>query len=152
MPDIAAIGTILSSLKTATDIAKFLRETDLSLERAELKLKLADLVSALADAKIEMASVQEVVAEKDKRIQELENAFQSKDTLVRSRDAYYRKGDDGQPIGEPYCVRCWDVDHKQYRLQHEPKDRFVKVCSVCGTRYEARMVQGIAPANAQQNA
>ena len=36
MPDIAAIGAVLSSLKTATDIAKFIRESDLSIERAEL--------------------------------------------------------------------------------------------------------------------
>ena len=79
MPDIATIGAVLSSLKTATDIAKFLRESDLSLERAELKLKIAELVGALADAKIELTEVQEALSAKDKHIAELENAFQSKD-------------------------------------------------------------------------
>ena len=52
MPDIATIAAALNSLKTATDIVKFIRESDLSIERAELKLKLADLVGALAEAKL----------------------------------------------------------------------------------------------------
>jgi hypothetical protein len=62
MPAIASIAAILSSIKTATDIAKFLRESDLSLQRAELKLKLADLVSALAEAKIELTEIQETLS------------------------------------------------------------------------------------------
>ena len=48
MPDITTIAAVLNSLKAATDIAKFLRESDLSLERAELKLKLADLAACRA--------------------------------------------------------------------------------------------------------
>lgn len=62
MPDLATIGAALSSLKTATDIVKFLRSSDLSLERAELKL--ADLLSSLADAKIELIEGQDTLAEK----------------------------------------------------------------------------------------
>ena len=44
MPDMASVSVVLSSIKTATDIVKFLRETDVSLEKAETKLKLAELV------------------------------------------------------------------------------------------------------------
>jgi hypothetical protein len=144
MTDIAAIGAIVSSLKTATDIAKFLRESDFSLERAELKLKLAELVGALADAKLEMASIQELVSERDERIKELEEAFESKDQLVRNRDAYYTTDSKGDPVGTPLCLRCWDVDHKQYHLHHDAKDRFVMVCPACGGRYEARRAQTIS--------
>lgn len=89
MPDFATIGAVFSSLKTATEITKFLRETDLSLERADLKLKLAELIEALADAKIVLVEVQETLAGKDQRIAELEEAFNSKDDLVRRYDAYY---------------------------------------------------------------
>ena len=46
MPDISAITAVLGSLKTATEIAKFIRESDVSIERAELKLKVADLIGA----------------------------------------------------------------------------------------------------------
>ena len=145
MPDIATIGAVLSSLKAATDIARFLRESDLSLEKAELTLKLADLISALAEAKIELTEVQETIARKDKRIAELEEAFQSKDSLVRRYDAYYHTDENGQPIGVPFCLRCWENDHKKRQLVRDAKDRFSRVCTSCGHRYEKRLAGEIYP-------
>ena len=99
MPDIAAIGSVLSSLKTATEIAKFLRDTDVSLERAELKMKLADLTGALADAKIEMSSIQDALLDREARIKDLEASFARKDTVVRKYDAYYSQSPTGNPTG-----------------------------------------------------
>lgn len=78
MPDIATISAVLSSLKTATDIAKYFRESGFSLEKAEMKLKVADLVNALAEAKLELAQVQDVMVQKDHQIAELRQAFESK--------------------------------------------------------------------------
>ena len=68
MTDISSITSILESIKTATDIARFFKETTTSLEKAETKLKLADLISALADAKIETAEIQSLISEKDEEI------------------------------------------------------------------------------------
>jgi len=150
MADIATIGAVLNSLKTAADIAKFLRETDMSVERAELKLKLADLVSSLAEAKIELAEVQEVLSAKDKRILELEEAFQSKDTLVRQRDAYYVADAKGNPTGVPLCLRCWENDHKKRQLVHDAKDYRTRVCATCGHRYEGRLAADIQPPKDEQ--
>lgn len=149
MTDIATISAVLSSLKTATDIAKFLRESDLSLERAELKLKLADLAGALADAKFELSEVQEALSVKDKRIAELEDAFQSKDGLVRRYDAYYQMDEAGSPIGVAYCLRCWENDHKKRQLVQDAKDRFTRVCAGCGHRYEGRLASEIRPPKAE---
>lgn len=140
MADLATIGAALSSLKTAADIAKFLRETDFSIERAELKLKLAELVGALAQAKIELAEVQEDLSAKDKRIAEIEEAFQSKDTMVRYRDAYYLTDGSGNPIGTPYCLRCWENDHKNRHLVQDAKDFRTRVCTTCGHRYAGHSV------------
>lgn len=150
MPDLATIGAALSSLKTATDIVKFLRESDLSLERAELKLKLADLLSSLADAKIELVEVQEVLAEKDKRIAELEDAFQNKDSLVRRYDAYYTGDENGEPNGVPYCLRCWENEHKKRQLVHDSKEYRIRVCTSCGHRYEGRLAGDILPPKNEQ--
>ena len=58
MAEIATIGAILTSVKTATEIAKMLKDSDLSLENAEMKLKLAELVSSLTDAKLEAVKIQ----------------------------------------------------------------------------------------------
>lgn len=152
MPDIATIGAVLSSLKTATDIAKFLRESDLSLERAELKLKLAELVGALADAKIELTEVQEALSAKDKHIAELEDAFQSKDVFVRRRDAYYHADESDNPTGVPFCLRCWENDHKKRQLVRDAKERLTRVCTTCGHRYEGRLAGDIqSPKDEQQS-
>lgn len=145
MPDLATIAAALSSIKTATDIAKFLRESDLSLERAELKNKLADLVSALADTRMELVDVQETLTVKDKRIAELEEAFESKDALVRRYDAYYATDAEGGPSGVPYCLRCWETDHKKRQLVHDTKDRMSRVCTSCGHRYDGRLASEIFP-------
>ena len=150
MPDLTTIGAALSSLKTATDIVKFLRESDLSFERAELKLKLADLLSSLADAKIELAEVQETLLEKDKKIAELEDAFHKKDSLVRRYDAYYTADESGNPIGVPYCLRCWENDHKQRQLVHNSKEYRIRVCTSCGHQYEGRQVENIEPPTNEQ--
>lgn len=137
MPDVATIGAALSSIKTATEIVKFLRESDTSLERAEMRLKLADVVSALADAKMEIVDVQETLAQKDQRISELEEAFRSKDDLVKQYDAYYACDSEGNAIGDPYCLRCWEVDHKKRNLVRSAADRHVRVCTDCGHQYSS---------------
>jgi hypothetical protein len=59
---ISDISAILTSVKTATDIAKLLKASDVSLEKAETKLKLADLIGALADVKMQLADVRESLA------------------------------------------------------------------------------------------
>ena len=150
MADILMIGSVLNSIKAATDIAKLLRESDVSLERAELKLKLADLVSSLADAKIQLVEIQESLANKDKRIAELEEAFQAKDMLKRHHDAYYIVDEVGNPTGIPFCLRCWENDHKKRQLVQDAKENRKRICTSCGHRYNDWMVKDIQPQAEQQ--
>ena len=145
MPDLATISAALGSIKTATEIAKYFRESDFNLEKAELKLKLADLVSALAEVKMELVEVQDEMIQKDKIIAELREALETKDDLVRRYDAYYKKDEEGNPIGVPYCLRCWEVEHKMRQLVHDPKDYRTRICTGCGQRYEGRMSSEILP-------
>jgi hypothetical protein len=145
MPDLTTISAALSSLKSAIDIAKFLRESDLSLEKAELKLKFADLVSKLADTKIELVEIQDVLIEKDKRISELEEAFELKSTIIRYRDAYYVANAEGNPVGVPYCLRCWENDHKKRQLVYGAKDHLTTLCTTCGQKYDGYMTNEIQP-------
>jgi len=51
MADMTAILQVLSSIKTATDIVKLFRETNISWEKTETKLKLAEPVEGLNDAR-----------------------------------------------------------------------------------------------------
>lgn len=143
MVDIAIIPAALNSLKAATDIVKLLRESDLSLEKAEMKLKLADLVSALADAKIQLIDIQEALQEKDKKIAELEEAFHDIGTLARVNDALYEMDHLGRPTGLPYCVRCWENDHKKRQLVHADASNRMKVCATCGHTYQGYLSRTI---------
>lgn len=125
--DISTISAILTSVRTATDIAKLLKETDLSLEKAETKLKLAELIEALADVKMQLADVRELLIEKDEEIRKLEDNLKEKGSLVFEMPYYWletEKGKDG-----PFCQACYDKDRKLIRLQGD-KSGFWQ-CQVC---------------------
>lgn len=145
MADLATITTILGNLKIATDIAKAIRESDVSIERAELRLKLAEMIGALADAKIEVTEVQELLRDKERELEELQEAFESKDDIVKRYDGYYLKDENGQAIGEPYCVSCWQTKHKRFNLHYVAGARDQKACVSCGSKYNARLAQILAP-------
>ena len=56
------ISAALTSIKTALDIAKALKQAGDSLERAELRLRLVDLMSSVADTKWAVPSLVEIQA------------------------------------------------------------------------------------------
>lgn len=114
MVDFATIGSALTSIKTATEIAKMLKDSDVSLEKAETKLKLAELVEALADAKIKIAEIQEQLIEKNKKIKDLENDIGTHGKMIWRDPVYYMKKDGGEE--GPYCPQCYDSGHKSIRL------------------------------------
>jgi hypothetical protein len=116
MPDIATIGALGSSIKTAIDIGKAVIAAQGSLDTAELRLKLADMITALASAKIELTEVQDALRAKDEQIAELQDALRNRDEVVKNWDAYYKKNADGAAIGHPFCMVCWERDHKLHHL------------------------------------
>lgn len=142
MQELTIISSILGSVKTATEITKLLRDSDLSLEKAEVKLKLADLVVALADTKMQLADVQELLREKDQKIAELEDAFKIKGQIVcpKHYDAYYQTDENGDPKGNPFCLGCWENKQKLNRLVKSTKHLTNKVCPSCGQQYNGRAV------------
>ncbi|GHC12685.1 hypothetical protein [Thermomonas carbonis] len=139
MPDLASIASALSSLKVATDIVKFIRESDVSLERAELKLKLADLVGTLAEAKIQLSEIQTLLAEKDLEISRLTDAIETKDKVVRHLDAMYFQDDQGKAIGSPHCLGCWNDKHKLRLLAEAPVEHGIHICTSCHHKYQRRL-------------
>jgi hypothetical protein len=134
MPDITSISAILSSIKAASDIAKLLKEADLSLEKAELRLKLADLISALADARIEIADVQEMLNHKESHIRELEQALKTQKSLTYEEPCYWLI--EGNLREGPFCQNCYDKDRKLIRLQGYDNGYFD--CKACNNNYTTR--------------
>lgn len=129
--DIAALGSLLGSIKTATEIAKLIRESDSSLERAETKLKLADLVSALAEAKLNAAEVQEAILERDAEIRRLLDEARLTATLIWRQPCYFLSNADGKE--EPFCQNCYDTAKKLAHLHDDGRGQFH--CRVCKERF-----------------
>ena len=132
--DIAVIGSLLGSIKTATDIAKLIKESDVSIEKAETKLKLAELISSLADAKLEAADVQLGILERDERIRELEAAAKVRANLRWEEPCYWLPNAAG--VEEPYCQHCQDSSSKLIRLLGDGDGQYQ--CRVCNNAYLTR--------------
>lgn len=127
MDPVTLISSALTSIKTATEIAKFLRDTDISLEKAEFKLKVADLVNSLADAKLQIADIKNIITEKDQLIKEVSEKLKIKGQ-VSYEAPFYWLNDEGKKDG-PFCQKCYDTDQKLIRLQGSRIDRWT--CCNC---------------------
>lgn len=131
MPDISAIAAALSGLKSATEVAKFLRDADVAIKTADLKLKVVELVDGLATAKLSIAEIQDVIAAKDAEIKRLSDALKLREEVVRYHDSYYRKSAHGKPSGDPYCSYCYESRNQLVHLNQNPKDRSQSICPNC---------------------
>lgn len=138
--DLTSISTVLSSLKTATEIAKLIKDSDISLEKAESKLKLAELISALADAKIEVTEVQQVLLEKDAEVRELKTQLEVK-TKLQWESPYYWLIENSKKDG-PFCQHCYDKNRELIRLQGNGGYWECKACksSYTDSNYDASPV------------
>lgn len=113
--DMTSVSAVLSSIKTATDIAKVIKESDVSLEKAESKLKLAELISALAEAKIQVADIQQLLMEKDAELKAVAEQLVVKEKLHWESPCYWLR--DGAKKDGPFCQHCYDKNHELIRLQ-----------------------------------
>jgi len=129
--DMQSISAAIASIKVATDIAKFFKDTDISFEKAETKLKLAELISALADTKIQIAEIQQVIIDKDAELRTAKEQLVVKTNLKWEPPYYWLL--DGDNKDGPYCQRCYDKDHLLARLQERVKGYWD--CSVCKSSY-----------------
>lgn len=142
---LASISFAKDGLNAAWEIAKALRAAETQIKTAELKLKLAEMMGALAEAKGNLAEVHEQLIENAKEIDNLNEALRNKDNVIKEHDAYYTADDTGAAIGDPYCMRCWEAEHKLHHLQRQ---RSGNTCPVCKTDYLSRVTPRLEPAPA----
>jgi len=131
MTDMAGVSLVLSSIKAATDIARLLKDTNLSLEKAEAKLKLAELVGSLADAKIQIAEVQDLLLEREAKIKKLEERADTKKNVLWEAPWYWHM--DGGKKDGPFCQQCYDKDSALIRLQDLENGYWI--CNTCQNTY-----------------
>lgn len=115
--EITSISAALAGIKSATEIAKIIKDSGASLEKAEVKLQLADLISALADAKIEIANIREAISDKETEINALKQKLEIKENIVWEKPYYFVVTNDNKD--GPYCQKCYDSKQLLIRLQGE---------------------------------
>ncbi len=113
--DISSIAAMSGSLKSAFELAKAIKNSYESYDKAEIKNQMADLLFKLADTKIELAEIQELLIAKDNKIRELEATLHIKKNVKFERPFYYLIEND-QKDG-PYCQTCYDSNIQLIRLQ-----------------------------------
>jgi hypothetical protein len=128
------LSAALTALKTAMDVGKALKDADYAVEKATLKYQAAEFMSALAEAKLAISAANEVIERKDNEIASLCEALDAKDTVKLYHNAYYSLDEQGKPTGDPYCQRCWEVDHC---LLHMIVQRQETYCPECKTKCTA---------------
>lgn len=129
--DIAALGALLGNLKTAAELAKAIRDSGITLEKAEMKLQLAELISTIADAKVEASNLQQELLDRDTAIRALTEQLSVKAKLLWESPYYWQI--DGDKKQGPYCQQCYDKDSVLVRLQGGGEGYWE--CKTCKNNY-----------------
>lgn len=123
MADSAAIGEILSGLRQALEIVKFLVEHS----QEEYGNRLTELGQLLGSIRGQLFEAQTMA--------ELETSLQATSALVKLNDAYYDTDENNHPTGEAYCMHCWETDVVKHHLHRWHENERVNICSHCETKY-----------------
>ena len=132
--DLQSISSLLSSITAATEIAKLIKSSDATLEKAEAKLKMAELISALADVKLQAAEIQQAIIDRDERIRLLEAQIQRKKSLTWREPCYFITSDEG--LEEPFCQQCYDASQNLSRLHSDGQGLYS--CRVCNKSFRTK--------------
>lgn len=145
---IEQIGTALGAVNTAIGIGKAVIDAKGAVEKATLNLQIADLMTSLAEAKSAIVDSQERVREKEKEIEQLNDALTNKAAVKKSGDGYdgyYELDAEGRPRGAPFCMRCYEVDHKLVHIARGARTTDEAVCPACKSRYNGHRVPTLRP-------
>jgi hypothetical protein len=123
MADSAAIGEMLSGLRQALEIVKFLAEHS----QEEYGNRLTELGQLLGSIRGQLFEAQTMA--------ELETSLQATSALVKFNDAYYEADENNHPTGEAYCMHCWETDVVKHHLHRWHENERVNICSHCETKY-----------------
>lgn len=85
--------------------------------------------------RLEIGRLKEQIAALQKENEELKQKLASYLTiktepeLIRDGDAYYKKDANGAPVGHPYCINCWENDHRLSSITNVMSNLYR--CPVC---------------------
>jgi DNA repair exonuclease SbcCD ATPase subunit len=147
---IEQIGAALGAVNTAIGIGKAVFDAKGAVEKATLNLQIAELMGSLAEAKLAIVDIQDRVREREQEIDALKDALTNKSKVAKRWDAYYDLNAKGEPEGDPYCMRCYEVDHKLVHVARASRIIEGATCPACKTKYDGNHAATIHPPQPQQ--
>lgn len=126
----------ISAAAQALDIAKKLREFDQDFKGAEYKLQIAELYTALAEVKIALADAQSEIQAKQAQIERLEAVTANRMRTIRVQGFNYGIGEDGRPLGKPFCPVCEQTSGMQIQISDGLAGH--DLCPKCQGIFDAR--------------
>lgn len=126
---------LVTSISSAIEIVKQLRELNKKIDEAQFKMLLADLTSELGDAKLEAANLKIELAESKEIIEDWKRkASQAASQGPELFDGVYTFGDKSRL----YCTGCYDTRGDKIMLKELTgvwKDFGKYQCTVCEKTY-----------------
>jgi hypothetical protein len=129
------IATALATIKAAGDMGRGLLSVKQISDSAENRLQLHDVLNALDTARQALWDAREIAQSKDEEIKRLRSALAEKAEVAHYLNAYYRKDEQGQPDGHPYCMNCWEKNHELAHLTLAGRGQDECTCPRCKTKY-----------------
>ncbi|QSX78108.1 hypothetical protein [Agrilutibacter solisilvae] len=130
-----AVFEAAEGLKLAADLIKSAMAAGDALDKAEMRFKLADALNALADAKNSVTDAKEELQQAYKELDEMHEKLKLKAKTVRFKDGYYELDGEGAASGDPYCSKCWEVDHRLVHLVRGDRTEQFTYCPSCKQKY-----------------
>lgn len=131
------IGAAVGGLKVAVDLVRGITAADKAINEADLKMKLLSAVNEMISARQALMDAEDELKRRDAEVQRLNEALRLKTSVVKAGSAYYDADvNTGQAIGDGYCIRCYEVEHRLYHLAYGMQVMSEKViCPACKTSY-----------------
>nr|WP_075518801.1 hypothetical protein [Moritella viscosa]SHO01276.1 Putative uncharacterized protein [Moritella viscosa] len=131
---ITTINTILSSVKTATDIGNLLIKADSAYDKAHLKMEIEKLLDVLHEVKQQSRSIEDDLYDKDKEIKDLKEQLAAKDAAPKVgqyKDAAYKLDENNIPKGNPNCLTCFATTEKLLPISPVSIMPEITICGSC---------------------
>lgn len=102
-----------------------------------------DLYEKIVDLQAKVNEIQQKSIEKDKIINkkniiisDLKKDLEFNEELVydKKSNCYYSTNENNEPIGQPYCARCWEKDNIAIHLITNVNNKY-KNCPECNITY-----------------
>lgn len=136
---ITTISSILSSVKTASDIGNLLISSHSAYDKAQLKIEIEKLIDALHEVKQQSRAIEDVIYDKDQEIKQLKAQLAERNAAPKVghyQDAVYKLDDNNWPKGNPYCPACFASDEKLLPVTPLGLIQGTSRCGSCKTTYK----------------